>query len=78
VIRWHIACGLGSFVSQDMVEKMINGKIKWMMLITIFLIDAYNIMAGKCYKCHNALLEGICPMYMKYDFLPLYASSACV
>jgi hypothetical protein len=28
VIRWHIACGLGSFVSQDMVEKMINGKIK--------------------------------------------------
>jgi small subunit ribosomal protein S9 len=27
-IRWGIACGLRSFVSQDMVEKMRIGKIK--------------------------------------------------
>jgi len=27
-IRWGIACGLRSFVSQDIVEKMRIGKIK--------------------------------------------------
>jgi ribosomal protein S9 len=37
-IRWGIACGLRTFVSQDMIEKMRIGKFNFMVLIISYLL----------------------------------------
>lgn len=42
-IRWGIACGLRSFVSQDMVDKMRIGKIKSMILNIYIILIKYAI-----------------------------------
>jgi ribosomal protein S9 len=37
-IRWGIACGLRTFVTEDMVEKMRIGKINFMVLMISALL----------------------------------------
>jgi ribosomal protein S9 len=58
-IRWGIACGLRSFVSQDMVEKMRIGKIKWKILrIHIFSVKYAIRKVKKTVKTGGLELNG--------------------